>query len=305
MQALVTANFGNNYIVFYQGAYLQATFKGKTNKAVVGDLVEIDITSTKDGSSNQAIIKSIFPRKNLLYRSDAFKNKAFASNLDTVFFTLAVEPEFNTNLIDRAIIACSIANINLEFILNKIDIKNNLDKALNKLKIYQDLGYKINYLSIFNIGDIHKLFCAYKNKKSLLIGQSGVGKSSIINTLFPNLNLATQNISIKLNAGKHTTTHTKIYPFNEFNIDFDGGYIADSPGFQLFGLNHISASQIEHNFKEFSLPELIGNSSCKFYNCKHYNEPNCAVIKAVNDGKILQSRLDSYHSIMLENNYLE
>ncbi len=305
--ALVMATFGHNYIVrtinnnnLDAKNYLQASFKGKKERAIVGDIVDIRITAYAEKNmqqiESQAIITHIHPRKNLLYRSDAFKNKTFASNLDRILFVAAVEPDFSTLLIDHAIVACINENIALTIILNKCDLKNEaLTHARKKLNIYKDLGYEIiETCTISNDENTQRMFDNYKNTKQrcLLMGQSGMGKSSLINAYMPHANVEVQVISQKLNSGKHTTTHTKIHLFNE--ADIENGYLIDSPGFQLFGLYHLSASQIMHGFAEFK--PFLGQ--CKFNNCMHVHEPNCAVLKAHEEGIIDDNRLHSYQHII-------
>ncbi len=310
--ALVAASFGHNYILYTQdNQYLEARFKGKTSRAVVGDIVEIDITAYSGNSTDlnnenntkpkasQASIINIQPRKNLLYRSDKNKSKSFASNLDHVLLVAATEPSFNPILIDRAIIACEAENIPLTIILNKCDILDKLEYARQQLDIYKNLGYEIIELSsVNNPNQIIDLFNNYKHlhKSCLLIGQSGMGKSSLINTYMPEIKLKIQNISNKLDSGKHTTTHTKLYKFFEGENDnnFRNGYIIDSPGFQLFGLEHLSNSQIVHGFKEFK--PFFG--MCKFHNCTHTHEPQCKLIEAVRDKQISEIRLNNYKQII-------
>jgi ribosome biogenesis GTPase / thiamine phosphate phosphatase len=302
IQALVTASFGNNYLlkIEQQINVIQATFKGKKNRAVVGDMVECDITAMINDIADQASINTILERKNLLYRSDAFKTKAFASNIDHVFLVVATEPSFNTELIDRAIVACNVANINISIILNKCDLLANLEKAHSKLNIYKQIGCDIIELSAIstysNNNKLQNFFAAYQkmNKRCVFIGQSGMGKSSLINAFIPHAQLIVQDISARLDSGKHTTTHTKIIPFVQ--NDYNSGYLIDSPGFQLFGINHVSQSQIIHSFTEFT-PYL---GKCKFYNCTHRHEPDCAIINAVNTGDINQHRIDSYYTLLDE-----
>jgi ribosome biogenesis GTPase / thiamine phosphate phosphatase len=313
--ALIIATFGHNYIVCTinihtnMQQYLQARFKGKKQRAVVGDMVDIQITAyaeqNKQQVDSQAIITNIHPRKNLLYRSDAFKSKIFASNLDRILFVVAVEPNFSTLLIDHAIIASINECIPLTIILNKCDLDiQALNNAREKLTIYNKLGYEI--IETCATTDLHKnnqniaqknthvMFEHYKQTKQrcLLMGQSGMGKSSLINAYMPHANVEVQAISQKLDSGKHTTTHTKLHLFKEENIQ--EGYLIDSPGFQLFGLHHLSASQIIHGFSEFK--PFLGQ--CKFSNCMHVHEPNCAVLNAHLQGFIQDNRLDSYHYII-------
>jgi ribosome biogenesis GTPase len=305
IKALVVASFGNNYIICTENNnYIEARFKGKTERAVVGDVVDIKITAyTNDEINNnvkkasQASITKIHKRKNLLYRSDANKNKSFASNLDHVLLVVATEPSFNPSLIDRAIIACEIENIPFSIILNKCDINNKLEYAREQLSIYTQLGYEVIELSsVNNSNAITELFDKFKknNKNCLLIGQSGMGKSSLINSYMPEAKLQIQEISKKLDSGKHTTTHTKLYKFNQNNDKFSNGYLVDSPGFQLFGLHHLSSSQIMHGFKEFK--PFFGK--CKFHNCIHQHEPQCAILEAYENDEISEQRFESYSELI-------
>ena len=196
-------------------------------------------------------------------------------------------PSFYEALLNRCLIAAEAAGIKVLIVLNKCDLKDPTS-TLAQLKTYQDLGYTVQALSAKQ--DIAPLKAWLKHQVSVLVGQSGMGKSTIVNALLPESMVRTQEISDVLDSGKHTTTAAHLY-----HLDSESDLI-DSPGLQEFGLNHLSLEQLEYAFIEFR-PYL---GKCRFNNCKHIHEPDCAVMNAVNAGKISSTRLAAYQELSQE-----
>lgn len=283
LQGLVVAAYGKRYEVeLADKSRISCVTRGKKTDLACGDIVTIKLTDTAEG-----VVESSLPRKSLLYRSNAFKSKILASNVTQIVIVLATQPSFYEGLLNRCLVAAEAAKINPLIVLNKCDLAHTED-AKSKLQLYQDLGYQVVHLSAKQ--DIAELRPYLTNHQSVLVGQSGMGKSTIINKLLPDQQVRTQEISDALDSGKHTTTATHLY-----HLDATSSLI-DSPGLQEFGLHHLSQEELELAFKEFR-PYL---GKCRFNNCKHLHEPDCAVINAVNHGKISAARLGYYQELAQE-----
>lgn len=282
-QGLVVASYGKRYDVeLADKTRISCVTRGKKTDLACGDHVNIKLTATTEG-----VVESSLPRTTLLYRSNAIKSKILASNVTQIVIVLATQPSFYEALLNRCLIAAEAANIQPLIILNKCDL-TDIDNAKSKLQLYSDLGYQVVHLSAKQ--DIHAIKHYLANHQSVLVGQSGMGKSTIINALLPHMNVRTQEISTVLDSGKHTTTATHLYHLDE------NSSLIDSPGLQEFGLNHLSNEQIELAFKEFK--SYLGK--CRFNNCKHTHEPDCAILNAVKAGKISTTRLDFYQQLSRE-----
>lgn len=287
-QGLVVASYGKRYEVeLADQSRISCVTRGKKNDLACGDQVIIKLTDTAEG-----VVESSLARTSLLYRSNAIKSKILASNVTQIVIVLATQPSFYEALLNRCLIAAEAANIVPLIVLNKCDL-TDVDNAKSKLQLYADLGYQVLHLSAKQ--NIQVIQQHLANHQSVLVGQSGMGKSTIINALLPNVNVRTQEISTVLDSGKHTTTATHLYHLNGPAFTEPSSLI-DSPGLQEFGLNHLSNEQIEIAFKEFR-PYL---GKCRFNNCKHTHEPDCAVLNAVNAGKISTRRLDFYRQLSQE-----
>ncbi len=287
-QGLVVASYGKRYEVeLADQSRISCVTRGKKNDLACGDQVIIKLTDTAEG-----VVESSLARTSLLYRSNAIKSKILASNVTQIVIVLATQPSFYEALLNRCLIAAEAANIVPLIVLNKCDL-TDVDHAKSKLQLYADLGYQVLHLSAKQ--NIQVIQQHLANHQSVLVGQSGMGKSTIINALLPNVNVRTQEISTVLDSGKHTTTATHLYHLNGPAFTEPSSLI-DSPGLQEFGLNHLSNEQIEIAFKEFR-PYL---GKCRFNNCKHTHEPDCAVLNAVNAGKISTRRLDFYRQLSQE-----
>ncbi|MEO6960063.1 MAG: ribosome small subunit-dependent GTPase A [Burkholderiaceae bacterium] len=288
-QGRIIAAHGRHYTVELENGELRKCFpKGKKAGAAVGDFVEISLQGATEG-----VIDRILERRNLLYRSDEMRTKQFAANVDQLLIVVAVEPAVSEDLTGRALVAARSADIEPLIILNKIDITNKLSIARARLASFAALGVRVLEFSALNLDQVQTLLLPLlKGRTSLLLGQSGMGKSTILNALAPQALAYTQEHSQALDAGKHTTTSTRLYHLPE-----NSGDIIDSPGFQAFGLNHLSATDIEHGFPEFkdAIPY------CRFYNCTHRHEPGCGVLAALKRGEISPERHGLYRRILAEN----
>lgn len=269
------------------GTQRQCYTRGKKSGPAVGDRVWVQPEGAQEG-----VITQIQDRRNLLYRSDAMRSKQFAANLDQLLIVLAPKPEFSDDLTGRALVAAWGAGIEPIVILNKIDLSADVPAALARLQPLAALGVRVLKLSALDPVQVHQELDPYlRDRRSLLLGQSAMGKSSLLNTLVPTARAATRAHSEALGAGRHTTTSTRLYKLP------NGGELIDSPGFQAFGLNHMSAHDIQQGFPEFT--EAIKH--CRFYNCTHRHEPGCGVLDAIARGAILASRHELYQRILSEN----
>jgi ribosome biogenesis GTPase len=259
--------------------------RGKKSQVVVGDRVQW-LASTDEGT-----IEKVEPRHNLFYRQDEIRTKSFAANLDQVLILLAAEPEFSEMQLTRALIAAEAEHITPLIVLNKRDLTELHARAFARLEPYIKMGYTV-LQGAFKSGDLGDLPERLKHKTTLVLGPSGTGKSTLINSLVPNANVATAEISQALNSGKHTTTSTT---WHWVDADRKTGLI-DSPGFQEFGVHHIDAMQLAAYMPDFK-PHV---TNCKFYNCTHLHEPSCGVQDAVNAGAISPSRYKLYGMLFAE-----
>jgi ribosome biogenesis GTPase len=259
--------------------------RGKKSQVVVGDRVQW-LASTDEGT-----IEKVEPRHNLFYRQDEIRTKSFAANLDQVLILLAAEPEFSEMQLTRALIAAEAEHITPLIMLNKRDLTELHARAFARLEPYVAMGYTV-LQGAFKSGDLGDLPERLKHKTTLVLGPSGTGKSTLINALVPNANVATAEISQALNSGKHTTTSTT---WHWVDSERKTGLI-DSPGFQEFGVHHIDAMQLAAY-----MPDLKPHvTNCKFYNCTHLHEPSCGVQDAVEAGAISPSRYKLYGMLFAE-----
>ena len=298
MKGLVIKNTGSWYQVYTdEGNMVDCKIKGTfrlkgirtTNPVAVGDRVLFE--QNQEGT---AFITEIEDRKNYIIRRSSNLSKEshiIASNLDQVFLVVTVNyPITTTTFIDRFLATAEAYNIFVVLIFNKIDKYQRDDfEYMNAIiDLYESIGYPCLKISAKQEIDLEILIDLLENKITLLSGHSGVGKSTIINKIIPGLNLKTQDISEYHNKGIHTTTFSEMIPLPT------GGYIIDTPGIKGFGTIDMEDHEISHYFPEI----FYFSKKCRFYNCTHRKEPDCAVIKALNNQLISQSRYNSYLSIL-------
>lgn len=264
-----------------------------TNPIAVGDVVEFESENKGD---NSVVITRILPRENYIIRK-AVKKTAhghlIATNIDqTVLIVTLVYPVTSSGFIDRFLVSAEAFRIPAILVFNKTDLYGAAEQEkLHEYKeIYEKAGYRCLETSVVTQDGIGAFRECLKNKKSLLSGHSGVGKSSLINTIAPELELRTDELSNYTDKGKHTTTFAEMFELG------DNTYIIDTPGIKELGLFEIGEEELSHYFPE--MRELLGQ--CKFHNCKHLNEPKCAVIEKVKTGEIAESRYQSYVKMLAD-----
>ena len=289
LHGTVIAAHGRHYVVEPDGdaPVLQCFPRGKKSEVAVGDRVAY-VTQSAD----QGVITDVLQRRNLLYRSDQYKSKLFAANLDQLMIVLATEPHYSEDLLGRALVAADAHQLDVLIILNKVDMTPVLEHARARLAPYVALGYRVLETSAGAQADATRAMLSpyLKDRSTLLLGQSGMGKSTLVNLLVPTALAATREISAALHSGKHTTTFTRRYLLPE------GGSLLDSPGFQEFGLHHLTEGKLETAFPEFR--PLLGK--CRFYNCHHLHEPGCSILEAVGDGTVSTARHALYAQLVHE-----
>lgn len=265
----VVAAFGRQYAVrLDDGAQALCYPRAKKSEAACGDCVEVTLSAP-----DQGVIERILPRTSLFYRADQWKEKLIAANVNQIVAVVATEPGFSDELVTRCLCAAEAQDIGSLIVLNKCDLTASLESAREQLAPFRAAGHGVLEMSARS--DVSALRERLGGHTSLLVGQSGMGKSTLTNALIPEAEARTREISEVLDSGKHTTTHARLYALP------GGGALIDSPGLQTFGLAHLSRGQIEAGFHE--LRPLLG--ACRFRDCRHLKEPGCAVRGAVEAGQ--------------------
>lgn len=300
MKALIYKSTGSWYFAKNEaGKQYNARIKGvlkisgltSTNPIAVGDVVEMEVENELE---NTATITAIYDRKNYIARvSPHNKNQhhIVASNLDQSFlFATIKDPKTSQGFIDRFLVSSEAYHLPAVIIFNKADVyrKKELEKFEELKNIYETIGYKVLLTSIVNNEGIDNVKDLLLNKITLLSGHSGVGKSSLINAIFPELKLRTKEVSDWSGKGMHTTTFAEMFDLPS------GGKVIDTPGLREFGLVDIEKHELSHYFPEMR----VRLNDCQFNNCMHINEPGCAIKDAVNKGEIHVDRYVSYLSIL-------
>ena len=282
MEGLIIGNISNTYKIKTEkniyNSFARGKFKNEEIVPLVGDKVEIQIT---DEEKSEAVIEKILPRKNELKRPKV-------SNIEQVVFIISIKnPKPDLLMLDKQLAYVENLKIEPVIVINKIDLDENYKKIQ---ELYTKIGYKVIATSAKqNIG-ISELKKQLKNKISVFSGNSGVGKSSIINALFEEDKTQEGEVSKKNKKGKNTTTDTKLYELEE------NTFIADTPGFSSFEISEIESNQLDKNFREFNneIP------SCEFVGCTHIKEKNCGIKKAIEENRISKERYERYLKIYEE-----
>jgi ribosome biogenesis GTPase len=281
LEALVLVSYGNRGIIeLPDGTRTDCTYRRSVGRPFCGDRVRVELS---DG--NTALLTEILERNNEFARANARAQKqVIAANLDQVLVVIAPEPQPSTDLMERYLVAVHSLGIRPVIVLNKCELPRGrrADKSnpLHHLDDYVKLGYEVLLTSCKGEPGIESLAPALRNRTSILVGQSGVGKSSMINGLLPDLDLQTGALSRVTGKGTHTTTTTIMYSLP------GGGRLIDSPGVWEYGLWEMEQHELTHGFIEFR--PFAGD--CKFHDCKHSSEPGCAIQEAVACGSIMKWR---------------
>lgn len=288
---IVISRFGQHAdIETSDGVITRCNIRRTIESLVCGDKVQVRLN--KDRLATIAgVVEAVYPRSSWLSRPDLYDGvKIIAANIDQILITSAIVPEFSTQIIDRYLIAAETTNIPPIILVNKMDLlEEDKQRQLEQnLSLYQDLNYPVYRISANTEEGIESLQNLLKNKISVFVGQSGVGKSSIVNSLLPEAQLSTGDVSETSGLGQHTTTSAKLLHLPS------GGSIIDSPGVREFALWHLTPEQVARGFIEFR--QYLG--CCKFRDCKHGDDPGCALQQAVKDGKITNQRFTNYHKII-------
>lgn len=260
-------------------------------RANLGSLVTGDKVVWRAGTKNTGVVVAVLDRHTVLSRPNLHGEiRPVAANIDYIVIVVAPEPQAFANLIDRYLVASEVCGIEPVLLLNKTDLLNDTNRGHfeSLLETYDKIGYRTLSASIYSEQGLDELKGLLNNRISVFVGQSGVGKSSIIQSLLPEEELKVGELSISTRKGKHTTTAAKLFHFP------GGGDLIDSPGIREFGLWHMDPDEVLSGFKDFR--DFVGY--CRFRDCHHEREPGCALLQAVDDGHISQTRMDSYKRII-------
>lgn len=292
LNGVVVSRYGQHAdILTGEGKILRCNIRRNLFDLVTGDKILWSDTQIKEEDGFSGVIEAVYDRTSVLKRPDFYDGlKPVAANVDQIIVVTSVLPAYSAHILDRYIVAIEDIGIEPVILLNKTDLLDEQSQAdINtSLDLYSSFGYRVEKLSAKDDGVEAQLMSLLKDKSSVFVGQSGVGKSSLINAILPNEDVLEGEVSDNSGLGQHTTTTARLYPLE------CGGNIIDSPGIREFSLWHMEKDQVTSGFREFR--DYIG--TCKFRDCKHLNDPGCAIIRARDEGQITEERFDSYHKII-------
>ncbi len=284
---LVLVNHGRAALVEdHQGDVYRCTSRRKIARTVSGDRVRWTPTGRKEG-----VIEEVLPRKTVLLRKDGpEQSRAMAANLDLVIIVVAARPSFQEALLDRYLAATEIIGARPLLVVNKADLfdEGGLYTMQQRMEPFTQIGYPVLFTSSRSTDGLRALHTQLRDHTAILVGQSGVGKSSLVQALLPDKEIRTGALSQATGLGCHTTTVATLYHLP------DGGDLIDSPGVRDFDLWTRDPTEIAYGFREFR--PWLGH--CKFNNCRHLSEPGCAITEAARSGEITGRRLESYRAIL-------
>jgi ribosome biogenesis GTPase / thiamine phosphate phosphatase len=290
----IIAAYGRHFVVRPDNATagVPCVTRGKQVDFCVGD--RVDFVPTGD---NTGVINAQHERTSVVKRSDHRKTKLLAANVTQIWYVIATEPSVDESLLGRVLLCAFEAQLPITVLVNKCELAQALANLEVRLQVYLQLGYDLLRISVKTQPQdaVEQLAPRLQNQTTLIMGQSGVGKSTLINCLVPHAEQATAGISVALSSGKHTTTFSKAFELGK------NAWVIDTPGFQEFGLGHLHASQVQHGMPEFA--QRLGQ--CQFSDCRHEHEPGCAITAALAAGKIDSRRLGLYHGLLRDLAYYE
>jgi len=288
---LIISHFGKQLDVEALEGELKDTIVRCHMRTHLGQLVTGDRVVWRESAEGGGVVVAVHPRKTQLQRpNNRGELKPVAANIDLIVITIAPEPRAHLNLIDRYLVAAELCEIEPLLLLNKVDLLNEDNRTWldPMIELYTQLGYTLLQASTTSRDGLIPLQRRLDQQISVFVGQSGVGKSSLVNSLLPGVDLRVGALSEQSGKGRHTTTTARLFHFPE------GGDLIDSPGIREFALWHIDPEDLLYGFKEFR--PFIGH--CRFRDCKHEQEPGCALLGAVESGAISEQRFASYRQIL-------
>jgi ribosome biogenesis GTPase len=293
-KALVLVSYGGHGVVLLpDGQRRRCKFRRNVGRPYCGDEVLVD-----QADETSLVVERILPRRNYFVRTDERQRQhIIAANLDQVLIVIAPRPLPSRDLLERYLLAVHSLEIEPVIVVNKSELElSETDnspgvEALKRIPEYRELGYTVIHTSCKAAPGIDALLPLLDHRTSILVGQSGVGKSSLVNRILPDLELQTGALSNATGKGTHTTTSTRLYQLR------GGGHLIDSPGVWEYGIWKLEDSELEKGFTEFN----AWAGQCKFNNCQHDSEPGCAIKQAVEDGKIRSWRYQSYLRLLSQN----